>query len=138
MRQFGLVAMAAVSLLIAGATAQAQTLGAGFSDVRQRYADAQLVRIGDARALELRDVDYGGFHWRAVDFVFSRTGHLDHLTMTSDAAYEDVLRVTAAHLAEPPSVSATAAPGGPEMQVRVCEQRGGGVIVTYEAAASLS
>ena len=140
MRGSAIAAVAAFVLTTSGSIAHAQTLGANFSTVRQAYADAQLVRIGDARALELREVDYAGFHWKTVDFVFNSAGRLDHLTMSTDAAsYEEVLKAASvARMQEPPSVSTAAAPGGPDLQVRVCEGRSGGVTVTYEAVSVLS
>ena len=139
MNRYAAAAAVALGLTSLGAVAQAQTLGADFSAVRRVYADARVVRIGEAQALELRDIDYAGLHWRAVDFVFNRAGRLDHLTMTTEAAsYDEVLKVASTSLKEVPSVSTAAAVGGEDMQIKVCEQRGGGVSVTYEAVPVLS
>ena len=139
MRRFGLWAGAALIVTASSGAAQAQTLGATFSLVHQAYANARSVQMGDVQALELRDVDYAGLHWKVVDFVFNKAGRLEHLTMSSDvASYDDVLHIAATRMQEPPSVSAAAAPGGRDLQIRVCEQRGGGVTVTYEPASTLS
>lgn len=139
MRRRVLLAISALAIAASGGFAQAQALGATFSQVRLAYAGAKPVQVDEAKALELHDVDYAGFRWKTVDFIFNSAGGLDHLTMTSDiASYDAVLEATSARMSEVPAISTAAAPGGRDMQIRVCERRGGGVTVTYEAVPTLS
>ena len=133
--------MIAVALAIsASATAAcAHTLGAAYDDVRQTYGKAVAVTVDGARALELDDVDYDGFHWKAVDFVFDSSNRLSRMTMTSDSAsYDDVLAAATSSLQDDDGVTPAAAPVDPGLQIRVCQDDAGHVTLTYEPEAIVS
>ena len=133
-----LLGVAAALLIASGGGAHAQTLGDRFEGVLRSHVDAQAVEVEGARALQLRSVDYAGFRWKTVDFVFDASGRLARLTMSTDAGYDTVLSYAKTRAADADGLVAAATQGGPELQMRVCEGRDGTVSVTYEAASVLT
>ena len=113
-------------------------LGMTWSDVQSTYPMASRLsapRKGPA-TLELKDVDFGGAHWRTVDFIFSVTGRLDRVQLvTREESYD---HLQARLLAEPDPNSQLNAGAQQIMdfdssiQVRICDWGADGVVLTYE------